>query len=729
MPQQNPPRVLCFVPYGSWLVHNQVDCIIGTALKLRGAEVVLLTCDGLFQEDCYVLAHSKNQKHDCLSCAACGQQFFSHFPLQLFQLRGYTREEDWREIEDWLSQSNIPELSQAVFRGLPIGDWVRTSVRSYHVVNPRNLERPEVQALFRKYIKYAWVTYRAAERFFAEYQPTHLTMFGGYGFLHAPFYEVALKSGCRPITHERGSLPSRFMVAADDLVDFVPALAPVLDAWEHVPITEEEFAQVRSIFLDWEAGKNRSLGAFYKKSTDTSTVRHQLGIPVDAPLLAVFTSGEHELPTEELRREGGKQLDLITHLIEVFRNRDEYLVVRHHPNLGAGIRTRLDYNYLTRAYKQLENLPPNVRIIMPNDRLTSYSILWNASACIAFLSTMTSESVARGLPTAALQVSTFSRLATHVIEDYSFEGMRALTDELFSRAGESFGIADLRKAYAFARTHHLRFATLFKSFGMKNTHEPDIRVTNAEQLLPGHDEALDRVCDFVFNNTTIYDLPKPEHHARDRSIEERLLSSELEDIRRRRKEISTGQIAPSSPPGTIVLMVTESAADGDHMRVTGLTQQRGAPFDYRRIINSDKLLSDVITAIGSSDAEFALVTTPRFRYDEGFLRTETLYLVDSPEMAGIMNGGWVQKGEEIQYYLFTDHNPVSTLDELEKFTEQRMEIADLLGFALLRRSELLTLAVLLRGLKAEEAPMHLFMKLKDESFMRNSVPALRYVRS
>ncbi|OAI57038.1 hypothetical protein AYO49_03015 [Verrucomicrobiaceae bacterium SCGC AG-212-N21] len=51
-------KVLSFGFYQLWQVHHQVDLTLLRALRHRGADTVIVTCDGtLLQGQCYQLAH------------------------------------------------------------------------------------------------------------------------------------------------------------------------------------------------------------------------------------------------------------------------------------------------------------------------------------------------------------------------------------------------------------------------------------------------------------------------------------------------------------------------------------------------------------------------------------------------------------------------------------------------------------------------------------------------
>ena len=396
-------RVIFFVPYGSWLVHNQVDAVLATALRQRGADVLLLACDGLFQEKCYVLTHSSQPEQDCKNCTLSGQSFFNFFQLPLLQTRDLISPGDLEEANQWVSSLADEELVSARFGSLEVGEWVRPSVRSFYVVNPRSLNLPEVVHLYRIYlVLFAGdvSSCRARVLRLINLRTAFCTMVLD---LFTPlFFHAARKRGVEVLTHERGSPANSFTFSHNEKAASWKAINVVVKAWEKLPLSSQEFDLTKELLLDWEYGKNRIAGNFYDFSSNESELKARLNIPADRRILSVFTSSEHELVTETDRQIGGQQLSILARLIEIFSEREDYLVIRHHPNAGVTVRKRMDYDYLTRAYLQSSNLPNNVRIIMPNEKITSYSLVWNSHACISFISTIGIEAIAPWSPLCVL---------------------------------------------------------------------------------------------------------------------------------------------------------------------------------------------------------------------------------------------------------------------------------------------------------------------------------------
>src|SRR5690606_29269342 len=92
------------------------------------------------------------------------------------------------------------------------------------------------------------------------------------------------------------------------------------------------------------------------------------------------------------------QLEAIKNIIAVFADRPEdYLVIRHHPNIAANLNSPPELAFLSKMYKNIGILPRNVRIVMPNEKLNSYSLLKNIDICLSLFSTVALEAASRGV--------------------------------------------------------------------------------------------------------------------------------------------------------------------------------------------------------------------------------------------------------------------------------------------------------------------------------------------
>ena len=50
-------KVLFFAPYSgpwAWFLHTRIDAVVATSLQIRGCDVLVVGCDGIYQ-DCYII--------------------------------------------------------------------------------------------------------------------------------------------------------------------------------------------------------------------------------------------------------------------------------------------------------------------------------------------------------------------------------------------------------------------------------------------------------------------------------------------------------------------------------------------------------------------------------------------------------------------------------------------------------------------------------------------------
>jgi len=116
-------RILLFAPYGSWVVHHQVDAVLGAALKARGCEVLVLGCDGVFS-NC-LIAGKPHSKQICKSCTQSGINLFSVFQLPMIHLGRFISQKDRDECAEWVNQLELNKFKDACFEGGEIGKWIQ----------------------------------------------------------------------------------------------------------------------------------------------------------------------------------------------------------------------------------------------------------------------------------------------------------------------------------------------------------------------------------------------------------------------------------------------------------------------------------------------------------------------------------------------------------------------------------------------------------------------------
>ncbi|MDX2212958.1 MAG: methyltransferase domain-containing protein [Oculatellaceae cyanobacterium bins.114] len=750
---KNQHKVLFFSPFGEWLVHSQVDAVLALRLRQQGEEVLVIGCDGLYQ-DCIVTSRADKYSIDasvlCQRCAQSGRQFFNSFNLPHIQFNKYIIPEDYEVAHQWVETVDPRHYADATYQDLAIGEWVTSSVNSYfRLSSVRELLKPEVQEVHRKYLIDGLVTYLAFSRLLDTYQPTNLIIFNSRLTPYRIAFEVARQRQIDVITHERGFIDDSF-----SFFDNTHCLSPksaeaCVDDWQNIPRLPSELSEVSEYFKQREAGSGLNWKPFFDFQTDYGKVRQKLNIPQKAKIVTVFTSSPDELAAFNEYEGITEQLELIDRLIQVFANREEYLIIRHHPWIGGNAFHPANMDFLTLAYQQARSVPKNVRIVMPNEQITSYALLWNTDAAIAFFSTVAIEAVARGVATAPLESSPYRKAFHQLISTSDVEpsSLHQLIDVLLSEsvfsAAESY-IEILRKLYRFTDAYFFRFSRRFNSFGIKDYHSPDIRFQSLEELRPGVDLTLDQVCDRVIYKTSLHELPSSDRRNDSTSEEDTFLQKELAEILKIRQvvhEKSEQELSKNTAisVGVICLQYNDSRhSDSDnndeilsswiehsrHHRITLHPCQVSSKWeDHIATVNT------ILQCLKSCSEQYFLVTEPHIQYDESFLSIalEQLTAEDNSDIQGVLAGAWITDSaqQQITHSVFTPAHPCKTYRDAAQVLVSVQHPISLLAFTLLDKRLLVKLLNTIRQISSLTAAAEsLFLMLSAPVVSRLEVPMM-----
>ncbi len=528
-------KVLFFAPYTgpwAWFLHTRVDAVVATALRLRGCEVSVVGCDGVYR-DCYIIRGAGNRKQEfCQICSRAGQEFFSEkFELPYTQLRDFINQKDREEANQWIESVNPESYGNACYRDLALGKWVTSSIYTFFRITSKSLSIPDVVKVHRQYLIDGFLTYKAISKIFDLYQPTNLFLFGARLAPYRVVFEVARNRKIDVIVQERGFVNNKYRFFDNHHCLSTKPVIDFCNSWKNIPLTKTELEEVKQYFIDREYGRNTNGEKFYEYKTEYADALNKLKIPIDAKIFAVFTSSEDELALFEEYGGITKQLEVIDRLIDIFSNREEYLVIRHHPNIAGNHYNIGETDFLSKAYQQALSAPKNVRIVMPSEQLTSYALLWHSDAAIGFFSTMAIEAPVRGIPTASFDKALYRQALKFGISNIDRESLATLVDNLLSESAR-LGLEELRKLYRFTHAYFHKFSVEFRSLDAKS-----IKYESDRELEPGSDPVLDKVCDRIMYGNSIYNLPSSNLSNRSTEEEDEFLARELQEIKEHRESV------------------------------------------------------------------------------------------------------------------------------------------------------------------------------------------------
>ncbi|MSO98457.1 MAG: hypothetical protein EXR11_09610, partial [Rhodospirillaceae bacterium] len=129
------PHIVCFAPYTDWSIHSARQVTILRALRMRGASVTYVTCDGAFS-DCDLLqaangAPDQKPANACLACQARVATRLAEWAMPFRWLGRWLSSDDHAKAAQWVQSLRPPEYETARHGDWAIGPWVKSSVHSH----------------------------------------------------------------------------------------------------------------------------------------------------------------------------------------------------------------------------------------------------------------------------------------------------------------------------------------------------------------------------------------------------------------------------------------------------------------------------------------------------------------------------------------------------------------------------------------------------------------------
>jgi len=514
-------RVLCFSPYNYWDLHGMWEITVLHSLRLRGAEVEHVLCDGLFS-DCDVFWKATNPRHPnaCLECMNRVVHLSALMGSPFTWLGRCISFEEVDGVAAWARSLTSAELQAARLRDWELGEWVKSSVHSHFRRSRLDFGDAEVCDAYRSHVFSAGIAAVALEHLLERVRPDVMFLFSGRMGSTRVALELALARGIRVICHERGLLRESLKLFRNDHSLALAPIRALWDEWGDVPLLDEELGAVQS-YLDQRAhGKNIGEVAFSSPPEDAAALRSRLGIAPEQTVWLLLTSSEDEVIANKERSGAfSAQLEWIRATVDYVRQHPELqLVIRVHPNIASDRSIGKNLVQLEEMRNLAQQAPANVHVVMPDDVASTYTLMEIAALGLVYISITGLEMACRGkqvIVAAGAWIRDLPFAATiHSQDEYA-----PMLDARRGLCRSDRSIAVQRLAYRFAYALYFRWNIPFPLVEMPDAHNGRLRYRALSDLAPGVDPGLDRVCQVILEDVPICAPPSARERGRDEQKE------------------------------------------------------------------------------------------------------------------------------------------------------------------------------------------------------------------
>jgi hypothetical protein len=505
-------RILIFSPYALWGIHTIYEETIAQASQLRGAKVEYLLCDGLLPE-CDLHWDSKtNYPRPFDLCQRCQTAAKSRIDTLNFPYRwlgDFVNQTEKAAAFSW-AQGVIPgDLRQASFNELPLGEWVLSSVISYFRQYPPDINNWHVVSVYRGFLFSAAIVAIGMRNYLDANAMDAAILFNGRQSITRVAFEMFRQRGIRVLTHERAEYGRGHVnVRANAHCISPEPFKEFWGNWADVPLNRESLDATLKWLIQRRYGTNLAWIPFNTSSVHNTSLRARMNLSQGKRLWALFTSSTDEVAGDPLMQGPYEsQIAWVRDVVHWVGSRDDVeLIIKVHPNLGGNHYIGKAVDEL-RIYQEMKSeLPPNIRIVLPEDCVNAYDLTDEADVGLTFGSIIGLEMAMLGKPVL---------LASRALYEYGSRFLTVRSKETLPRMLERCLQASTdreiqREAFRLAYYYAFAFELPFPAVKVLGVYEAKLNYHRLEDLAPGKDASLDHICNFLMKGHPLYDCPSAE---------------------------------------------------------------------------------------------------------------------------------------------------------------------------------------------------------------------------
>lgn len=386
-------KILCFAPHSAVWVHAFPEALVVESLRQSGHEIVYVTCGGVFDQLCVSMgafgvgleADPQRKKAICKTCTRYAGVIRSEFGFGGFDLASILTPEDRTWVAGILCSTSRENFLTLKEDGVELG---RIALSNFLMSHKKcDLEFSE----------------RDWRRYLVELENTLLAFVGCRKILDREHPDrvivytaaYAVNFVCCELARHRG-IPYYYLAAAGNLSDrlqrIVLARGHAVDfqknniahwpVYRDRPSTDYEIRYTVDHALELLKGTSAFVYSSPSSKGETD-LRGLFGIRPEQKVLLATTSSHDEIFASQItglwpaegRMAFPSVIDWLGHLLSFVEKRQElFLIVRIHPREFPNKRDGAKSEHARQLESLLSELPSNVRVNWPDDRISLYDL-------------------------------------------------------------------------------------------------------------------------------------------------------------------------------------------------------------------------------------------------------------------------------------------------------------------------------------------------------------------
>jgi hypothetical protein len=467
-------------------------------------EVRFIGCDGLFPAcDVFRAATDKRTPISCLSCQKTAATLYEGMATPYQWLGRHVTPGIEGEVGSWLDEIPDEELLGARYRGYPVGRWARSSVHFHFRASRLELADKELTEGWRAHIFGCALAIDGISCALDDWRPDLLVLLNGRFFAHWAAIELAVERGIRVVSHERGMRAATLRFAENGRVHDLALFEQLWSLWGDVPLSRSELLWTDALLSDRRFGRGVPYLKYSPDPESEASVREKLSLD-ERPIVAMFSSSDDECAAFDERNVGAFE-DSLKWLTATVRAGAELpnlqFVVRLHPNLT---REGINRQTMEVADRLRGGAPSNVRIVGPDEAISSYTVADMAAVGVVYSSTLGLEMAAGGQAVVNVARGWYGHAGFTQPVKSADDYLDAIASA-FERGPKS---ETARRAFRFAYRYFRELGRPFPWVREEPRHWGTLTYRSTDELTPGRDAALDALCEMLKGERPLLEPPK-----------------------------------------------------------------------------------------------------------------------------------------------------------------------------------------------------------------------------
>lgn len=479
------------------------DRVLAYALRLRGAKVLPVYCDGIQEGECNCVGGvwlKHGFENECRRCRAGAMRLWSDNPEPPVPLSRFLRRQDRTLIDKKVATLNETDWVDYEEDGLPLGRWAKDIMVNSRVVGDHRLIPGHLE-LGRLHVRNLLLLRSAYERALEALRPDRVVSSDSYYGMWGVLERLAVRKGIPFYSQWSGTRSGAWCYAYNDAAMNLDFSAP----WKRFssqPLSAQQQSKVKAWLDGRSSGRDSVLNmtAFTAKQ-GTNVDKQKLAPGKPTALLAANVIWDLVALNKQILF--SDMIDWIACTIAWFKQHPHYrLIVKPHPSeLNPAIPTteeRVESGLRRRGVQVPENV-----ILLPADvNLKVYDLFPLVNVGLVHTTTVGYEMAALGLPVITTARSRYRGFGFTIDPKTQEEYFRVLQDTL---EGRQFLDPETQRALArkfilFQNYHYFSRIDIMEWTWGKT---PRMTVTSAAELLPGRNECFDYMVDSIMEDLPI----------------------------------------------------------------------------------------------------------------------------------------------------------------------------------------------------------------------------------